>query len=132
VFDELHALSIDSDRDLIGELSEQFAVDTEPLLVELRNAVAGGDALAVGRIAHTIRASSDQLGGRRFATACAQLERKATTGRLTGGADVLEGLESDYQDLRNTLHQHAAGLRGSRELSGQMVARSSSVNGRSM
>jgi CheY-like chemotaxis protein len=113
VFDELHMLSDDTGHDLVGELIEQFSAGVEPMLVELRAAVEDGDALSVGRIAHVIRASSDQLGGRRFATACGRLERKATTGRLTDDVDVLGELESDHHDLCSALREHAAGLRRS-------------------
>jgi response regulator RpfG family c-di-GMP phosphodiesterase len=112
VFDELSVLSEESEQDLVGELIEQFIVDIDPMLVELRDAVTDGDSLAVGRIANVIRASSDQLGGRRFATACGRLERAATTGRLADGGDAMDELESDYEVLRQTLVEHAAGVRG--------------------
>ena len=99
VFDELRILGDATDR-ILAELVEQFVHDTEPLLVELRDALEVGDALAVGRIAHSIKGSSGQLGGRRLALSCGRLERKAAAGSLAEGQDDLLEVEIDYEELR--------------------------------
>jgi HPt (histidine-containing phosphotransfer) domain-containing protein len=100
VFDELRALGEASGQDFVSSLVEQFAEDTEPLLVQLRRAVEAGDARAVGRIAHSIKGSCGQLGGRRLASSCGRLEANAATGSLSDGKRDLQDIEIGYQALR--------------------------------
>jgi two-component system, sensor histidine kinase and response regulator len=106
VLDELRLLGEATERDFLVELAGQFANDTDALLVELREALSVGDASAVGRIAHSIKGSSGQLGGRRLALACDRLEGKANAGFLSGRETELHDVEVDYQELRRTLTQH--------------------------
>jgi two-component system, sensor histidine kinase and response regulator len=105
VVDELRYLGESTEEDLIGELVDQFVDDTEPLLVQLRDALEIGDAPAVGRIAHSIKGSCDQLGGRRLALACGRLERKATGRSFSDGQNDLLEVEIEYQELRRALRQ---------------------------
>ena len=67
-----------------------------------------GDALAVGRIAHSIKGSSVQLGGRRLALSCGRLERKAAAGSFADGQDDLLEVEIDYKELRSSLTEQLA------------------------
>jgi two-component system sensor histidine kinase/response regulator len=109
VFDELRLLGEATDEDFLAQLVDQFVHSTEPLLAELRVAMETGDAPAVGRIAHSIRGSGDQLGGRRLALSCRRLEEKAATNCLCAGSTDLQEVEFDYQDLCRTLiHQLAS------------------------
>jgi PAS domain S-box-containing protein len=103
VFGELRILDDATGGDLLVELVERFVHETEPLLVELREALEVGDALAVGRIAHSIKGSGVQLGGRRLALSCGRLERKAAAGSLAEGQDDLLEVEIDYKELRSSL-----------------------------
>jgi len=103
IFDELRLLGDATEQDFLAELVGQFVSDTEPQLVELRRAMETFDAPAVARIAHSIKGSGDQLGGRRLAHACARLEEMAATDSLAEGDTNLQELEFDYQDLCRTL-----------------------------
>ena len=103
IFDELRLLGDATEQDFLAELVGQFVSDTEPQLVELRRAMETFDAPAVGRIAHSIKGSGDQLGGRRLAHACARLEEMASTDSLAEGATSLQEVEYNYQDLCRTL-----------------------------
>ena len=87
--------------------SAEFFSDTEPLLVELREACDARDAPAVGRIAHSIKGSSVQLGGRRLALSCGRLELKANDGSLADGQRDLMEVEIDYKELRRSLTRAA-------------------------
>jgi CheY-like chemotaxis protein len=103
VLNELRVLDAATDENLLDDLVDQFILDTDPLLVELREALERGNALVVGRIAHAIKGSSSQLGGRRCASSCDRLEGRATAGRLSDGQADLHDVEMDYQDLRQAL-----------------------------
>jgi len=103
VLDELRVLGKAAEHDFVGELVDEFVHDTELRLVELRTSVDVGDALAVRRIAHAIKGSGGQLGGRRLALSCGRLERKAASGRLSEAKLDLREIEFDYRELRLAL-----------------------------
>jgi two-component system, sensor histidine kinase and response regulator len=102
-FDELRMLAEATEHDFVTELIDQFVLETDLMLVALRDASARGDTEAVGRVAHSIMGSGGQLGGRRLALSCGRLERKAIAGVLAQGQGELAEVESDYQELRVTL-----------------------------
>ena len=108
VVDELRLLGEATDQDFLAEIVNEFVHDTEPRLVDLREAAAQGDAPLVGRIAHSIKGSGDQLGGRRLALSCGRLERKVESGRLAHGQTDLQEVEFDYQELCHALTQQLA------------------------
>ena len=103
VLDELRVLGEATEENFLADLIDHFALDTDSRLVELRKAVEIGDSVAVGHIAHGIKGSGGQLGGRRLALSCGRLERKAAAGRLSGGQTDLQEVEFDYQELRHAL-----------------------------
>jgi CheY-like chemotaxis protein/HPt (histidine-containing phosphotransfer) domain-containing protein len=105
MLDELRVLGVAAERDFLAELVDQFIQETEPLLVELGEALDQDDGAAVARIAHSIMGSSSQLGGRRLALSCGLLEGKATAGSLSGGRSDLDELTIEYHDLRRSLMQ---------------------------
>ncbi len=100
VFEKLRVLGAASDQDYLTELVDRFVYDTGPLLTQLRAAVAAGDARAVGRVAHMIKGSCGQLGGRRLAASCSRMEHNAATGSLAEGESNLNDIEVDYEVLR--------------------------------
>jgi two-component system sensor histidine kinase/response regulator len=108
VLDELRVLGKATEQDFVGELIDQFIHDTELRLVELRTALDVDDAVAVARIAHAIKGSGGQLGGRRLALSCGRLERKAAHGRLSEARIDLREVEVDYRELRGVLTQQLA------------------------
>jgi HPt (histidine-containing phosphotransfer) domain-containing protein len=95
VFEELRTFGDDF---LIG-LLDQFVHYTDPQLVELSDALEAGDHAAVGRIAHSMKGSSGQLGGQRLSVCCGRLEESATAGHMSNGPDDLEEVETEYKEL---------------------------------
>ncbi|MEY2447015.1 MAG: two-component system, sensor histidine kinase and response regulator [Acidimicrobiaceae bacterium] len=103
VLDQLRMLGNDSDQNFFEELVRQFLLDAEPLLVELRESFEARDSVAVSRVAHTIKGSSSQLGGRRLASSAEQLESLAASVGLSDAEPHLLSVETDYRDLRRAL-----------------------------
>jgi two-component system, sensor histidine kinase and response regulator len=108
VFDDLQRLGESTKEGFVLEVVDRFVHDTEVLLLQLREAVGVGDALAVGRIVHSIKGSCSQLGGQRLAASCDRLETKANARTLANGDVDLEEVELDYQALRHELRQRVA------------------------
>ena len=108
VFDELRVLGEATEPDFLATLVDQFIAETEPLLVELHRAMEIDDAPAVARIAHSIKGSGDQLGGRRLALSCTRLEAMALEDALSDGQTHMREVEFDCQDLCRTLIRQLA------------------------
>jgi HPt (histidine-containing phosphotransfer) domain-containing protein len=103
VFDELRILGEEADRDFLVELVAKFVQDSDPLLIQLGEAIESDDAQATGHIAHRLKGSCIQLGGRRLALACDRLQSKATSGHLQGALTEFHTIEAGYEDLCRTL-----------------------------
>ncbi|MEY2420693.1 MAG: two-component system, sensor histidine kinase and response regulator [Acidimicrobiaceae bacterium] len=108
ILEQLHLLGDAAEQDFVGELIDQFVLDTEPLLVRLRDAFDTGDGPAVAGIAHNIKGSSGQLGGRRLASSCARLVTRAATDRLFDDESDLQDVEADFQALCEALTEHVS------------------------
>jgi hypothetical protein len=114
IFDELRLLGDATEQDFLAELVGQFVTVSEPQLLDLRRAMEALDASAVARIAHNIKGSADQLGGRRLARSCRHLEEMAATGSLADGETNLQEVEFNYQDLCRTLTRQLSSPDGRR------------------
>ena len=89
--------------DFLVELVGQFTEETDALLLQLRESFEAGDTTAVGRIAHNVKGSAGQLGGRALASACDRVERDAVAGDPTGNPTDLRAVELEYKILRLAL-----------------------------
>lgn len=103
-FGDLRELAETAGEDFLNEVVGQFVDETDARIVELRQAFELGDAAAAVRLAHGIKGSAAQLGGRRLAAACDRLEELALTADTAarGGGD-LRAAELDYRELRQAL-----------------------------
>lgn len=78
--DSLRELS-DGDGDLLAELFQLFLTDTPPRLDAIEAAIAGGDAPALQRAAHTLKGSAGGLGATRMQAICMELGTPPSAGR---------------------------------------------------
>lgn len=107
IFDSLQSLG----DDFLGELADQFNEETEALLVQLRASFGAGETEAVGRIAHHLKGSAAQLGGRALASACDRVERDAAAGDPTVSAADLRAIELEYEKLRRSIAERLSPAR---------------------
>lgn len=107
VFNELRTFGVD----FLADLVDLFVHETEPLLVQLSEALEAGDHTAVGRIAHSICGSGGQLGGQRLALSCGRLEEKATAGCVAEDQDDLQEVEFEYKKLCRVWTQRLAAMK---------------------
>jgi CheY-like chemotaxis protein/HPt (histidine-containing phosphotransfer) domain-containing protein len=117
VIEGLRLLGDATNGGLFAQLLDEFVRETESLLIELRCALEGGDHRAVGRLAHTMKGSADQLGGRRLARTCGRLEEKCKLGhRIDGQGDANE-IETEFQSFCRCLRRELAPIDDGREWS---------------
>ncbi|HYN89698.1 MAG TPA: Hpt domain-containing protein, partial [Ardenticatenaceae bacterium] len=100
-------------EDYLAQLIDDFLEESCVQLAELRAARESGDHAAVGRIAHSVRGSSSQLGGQRLARSCQELETKATSGDCALQADDLQDVELSHAQLRGALSRRSRRVRPS-------------------
>jgi two-component system sensor histidine kinase/response regulator len=101
--EELYGIGEAAGQDILGELVEQFVRDAETLLIEMRSALNAGDVVGASRIAHKIKGSAGQLGGRRLSSSCGRMETNASEGDLEEALEDLLDVEVDYEELSRVL-----------------------------
>jgi CheY-like chemotaxis protein/HPt (histidine-containing phosphotransfer) domain-containing protein len=94
--------------DLLSQLIELFLGDAAPRLAGLAQAVAQGDARALERQAHTLKGSSANIGARRLARLCEDLELLGRSGELGRAPGLLTQLEAEFDRVRAALRAEMA------------------------
>lgn len=91
--------------DFIVEVIETYFGETGELLDQLRQVLSAGDAIAFGRLAHSIKSSSASLGALGFSQLARELEMMGKAGDLTGAGPRLERLAEDFQQVVSRLEE---------------------------
>jgi signal transduction histidine kinase/PleD family two-component response regulator/HPt (histidine-containing phosphotransfer) domain-containing protein len=97
------------DEELLAELAGMFFDDASSRLGELREAVEAGDTAGVGRVAHTLKGSSGNMGATRMSEICAEIEESGASGDLARAPGLLEGLEEEFGRVRPALEAELEG-----------------------
>ncbi len=103
VFDEAAFRSSMGSPDLIASLVEVFPEETQTLLQAAREAVAGKDADALHRAAHSLKGLLGNFAARAAYEAALALDQLAKDGRLEGADDRLAAVESEVARLGEAL-----------------------------
>jgi signal transduction histidine kinase/DNA-binding response OmpR family regulator len=104
----LRELQEEGEPDILAELGELFLEDVPPQLEALREAIEGGNAPSLERVAHTLKGSSSNMGALRMATLCADLEDIGRSGDLSRAPVLLERLEAEFGRVREALETEVA------------------------
>lgn len=103
VVGRLERLGKAAGEDLMGQLATMFLADADAWVVALREALAGDDAAAVLRSAHTLSGASANLGATDLARLCATLATDGAAGDLAGGEALLGEVEAELSRVRSAL-----------------------------
>jgi HPt (histidine-containing phosphotransfer) domain-containing protein len=103
VFNEQEVLdNFDQDRELMQRIFGAALIDLARQLQALEDAVVQGEWTEAGKIAHTIKGLTAQVGGLRLSAHAAEIEATLKSGgRIT--RDVIADVRSEYNDLRTAL-----------------------------
>jgi two-component system sensor histidine kinase/response regulator len=102
----------DGDLDLLRLVAATFLESTPPLLSDMRQGIAAGDAGSVSRIAHRLRGSLANFGADKAVEAAFRLERMGVEGDLAEAAAACETLIEGYETLRVGLDRLLASTGG--------------------
>jgi HPt (histidine-containing phosphotransfer) domain-containing protein len=89
--------------DLLGKLGALFLADADVRVVALRQALAGQDAAAVVRTAHSLCGAGANLGATDLARMSAALATNGAAGDLTNGGAMVEAVEAELGRVRSAL-----------------------------
>ena len=88
------------------ERAVSMYLDSAPTVFEeLRRAVAGGDASAVWKIAHSLKSSSSSLGAKQLAQQIGDVEGRARQNNLVEAHASLVLIETEFQKVRTALRE---------------------------
>ncbi|MBT3343059.1 MAG: response regulator [Gemmatimonadetes bacterium] len=82
-----------------------FVDNGERILPVLREALEGPDAARLQLEAHSLKGSAGYLGARRLAALCQEVEDLGKADSLEGVADLLDDIESAFEEARQALRQ---------------------------
>jgi PAS domain S-box-containing protein len=87
----------------LSDFAAAFRGEALQSLASLRRAIEGEDPRALEQAAHALKGSSRELGARRLAEACRQLEDLGRSGSVRGAAELLALAEEEFGRLQRAL-----------------------------
>ena len=79
--------------------SDLFLEDTPQRLAKMKTAFDQGDAATIKSVAHTLKGSASNLGARRLAAQCAEVERQCGLGIRDELAGSLEKIAAEFRQV---------------------------------
>ncbi len=101
----LRGLREAGEPDPLAELIDLFFRDTPARIEKMKDAIARSDGQALKEVAHSLKGSSNNIGARRLARLCADLERLAREGRLPESDRLFAKVTDEYERVRFVLEQ---------------------------
>ena len=100
LFDEAELMErVDDDVAFLAETVQMLETDGRALMVELKTAVASGDAPSIGRTAHTLKGMVSNFCSPAVQTLAFDVEKAGKTGDGTGAAAASAKLEPELEAL---------------------------------
>lgn len=96
---------VEGDRALLEELLRLFVDECQGTLQQIRDSWSSRDVHALGRLAHTLKGSSANVGANGVSEAAFALERMARSGSMENAVQLIAGLEREIEPLLPELEQ---------------------------
>jgi two-component system, sensor histidine kinase and response regulator len=93
----------DGDGAVLGEIVDQYLMQTIEGRGELFRVVGEGDSHALERAAHTLRGASANIGASALAAICAEMETEGRSERLESAAGLMEQFDAEFRRVRDAL-----------------------------
>jgi signal transduction histidine kinase/ligand-binding sensor domain-containing protein/CheY-like chemotaxis protein len=106
--DQLRQLQAIAGKELVSPIIDHFLAEAPRRLAELRLALAARDDLNFVFVAHSFKASGAQLGARRLAAICQDLEMRGRRVEWPGMEEILCHLQDEIEHIAPVLRAQAA------------------------
>jgi two-component system, sensor histidine kinase and response regulator len=93
--------------DVITDLLNLFRSDVPGLLESLKAAIAAGDAKKLKESAHSLKGGAANLGAKKMAALCFELEKKGRDGTTEGAAERVPDIEKQFELVCTVLEAEA-------------------------
>ncbi|HBL31899.1 MAG TPA: hypothetical protein DD490_34185 [Acidobacteria bacterium] len=114
--DQLRKLQQASGKPLVEPLVERFLGESRRRLADLRESLSHRDAAAFTFTAHSLRGSGGQIGARRLAAVCEELEQRGRAAEWEGTAERVEQLAVELDRVEPALRALLAGAFAGKEV----------------
>jgi HPt (histidine-containing phosphotransfer) domain-containing protein len=91
------------DAEAMAEIVDACLEEGPQRLGELKQGATAGDAVLVGRAAHTLKANAAMFGAARLELLCRELEARARAGDLAGASQQVEAIDAEWNAVRPLL-----------------------------
>jgi HPt (histidine-containing phosphotransfer) domain-containing protein len=106
--DQLWQLQATTGQELVSPIIDRFLAEAPHRLAELRLALAAQDDRHLTLTAHAFKGSSAQLGARRLAEICQDLETRGHSMEWPGMEEIVDHLQSEIDRIAPLLRARAA------------------------
>ncbi len=96
------------DEAFVAEIVQMFREDTPPHLNELDEALAKGDAVRLGKIAHGLKGSAGNFGAKQFRLLTERIEALAKAGNLAAAPVAITELRAEFARVLTALDEALA------------------------
>jgi HPt (histidine-containing phosphotransfer) domain-containing protein len=101
--EDLRSLQRAGKPDVVSKIVQVYLSHTPALLDTLREAVAQQNALTLEQTAHSLKASSSNVGATTLAAFCNELESMGQAHDLVHAHRLLKKVETEYKEVREAL-----------------------------
>jgi len=95
------------------EVIDLYLATIRPSVASLRATLDGGDAAGLAAAAHALKGSSGQVGARKLAARCADLESVGRSGRFIEAVSLLHAIEGETDRVEAALREQRTQLEAS-------------------
>jgi two-component system, sensor histidine kinase and response regulator len=102
--ENIRALSPANGNALLERVLQAYVKDTPTHFQTLRQAITAANADSLRKAAHSLKSSSANVGAELLAQMCKDMEQLGRNGSTEGAADMLAGMEREFQAVRQSLN----------------------------
>ncbi|MBC8413406.1 MAG: response regulator [Nitrospira sp.] len=105
----IRAINRDSMGDIVPKILHMYCNDSASIVSSLTNAVSSADSAMTRSLAHSLKASSGNVGAIRLASICKQLENCARTGSMSEAGAIMSIIEQEYEKACSAMQIYIGG-----------------------
>ena len=95
--------AVDEDGSVLAEVIQMFLDEAPQHLAGMRSALATGQGVALGNVAHALKSASLNVGAKALGELCRRLERQGKAGDLSDAGDVVAAIEAMMERVQPAL-----------------------------